>query len=73
MGDSHGQAFRQELTSCQHFLVDSKLVRDRHYILNFASKNVTSKIKAEKFQEISKSLHCAAEDNLALGFVLRNV
>ena len=31
MGDYDDQALRQELTACQHFLVDSEFVRGRQH------------------------------------------
>ena len=73
MGDYDDQALRQELTACQHFLVDSEFVRGRQHVFNFASTNVTPKFLREKIQQVFESLLCAAKVNLALGFVLRNV
>ena len=72
MGDYDDQALRQELTACEHILVDPDFVRGRQHVFNFAS-NVTPKFLREKIQQISESLHCADKVNLALGFVLRNV
>ena len=74
IADYHNQALRQELTSCQHFLVDSAFVRGRQYVLfNFAPTIVTPKFLQEKVQQIFESLHCAAKVNSALSFVLRKV
>ena len=73
MGDYDDQALCQELTACQHFLVDSEFVRGRQYVFNFASTNVTPKFLQEKIQQVFESVLCAAKVNLALGFVLRNV
>ena len=73
MGDYDDEALRQELTACQHFLVDFEFVRGRQHVFNFASTNVTPKILREKIQQVSESFHCAAKATLALGFVLRNV
>ena len=36
VGDVEDQRLRQELRSCQHFLVDSELERARHKVLNYA-------------------------------------
>ena len=69
MSDYDDQALRQELTACQHFLVDSEFVRGRQHV----TPNVTPKFLREKIQKVFESLHCAAKVNLALGFVLRNV
>ena len=73
MGDYDNQALRQELTACQHFLVDCEFVRGRQHVFKFASTNVTPKLLQEKNQQVFESLHCAAKVNLSLGFVLRNV
>ena len=73
MDDYDDQALRQELTACPHFLVDSKFVRGRQHVFNFASTNVTPKILREKIQQVFELLHCAPEVSLALVFVLRNV
>ena len=73
MGDCDNQAFRQELTSCQHLLVDSEFVRGRQYVFNFASTSVTPKFLQEKIQKVIERLNCAAKVNFAPGFVLRNV
>ena len=73
MGNYDDQALGQELTSCQHFLVDSKVLRGTQYNYKFASTNVIPKLPQEKIQQVLESLHCAAEVNLAQGFVLRKV
>ena len=73
MGDYEDQDLRQELTACQHFLVDSEIVRGRQHVFNFVSTNVTPKFLQEKIQQVFESLHCPAKVNLALGFVFRNV
>ena len=57
MGNYDDQALRQELTSCQHFLVDSEVVRGRQYVFNFASTNVIPKFLQEKIQQVFESLH----------------
>ena len=73
-GDYDDQVLRQELTACQHFLVDPEFVRTRQHVFNFASTNDTPKFLREKIQQVFESLHCEAKVNLALlDFVLRNV
>ena len=54
MGDYDDQALCQELTSCQHFLVDSEFVRGRQYVFSSASTNVTPKFLQEKFNKFRK-------------------
>ena len=73
MGDYDDQALRQQLTACQHVLVDSEFFGSRQHVCNFASTNVTPKFLREKIRQVFESLHWAAKVNLALGFVLRNV
>ena len=73
MGDYDDQFLRQELTACQHFLVDSGFVIGRQHVFNFASTNVAPKFLREKIQQVFENLLCAAKVSLALGFVLRNV
>ena len=73
MNDYDDQVLCQDLTTWQHFLVDSEFVRGRQHVFNFASRNVTPKFLQKKIQQFSESLHCAAKVNLALGFVLRKV
>ena len=41
VGDVEDQKLREELRSCQHFLVDSELERARHKVFNYAVETLT--------------------------------
>ena len=63
----------EELQACQHFLVDSKLEKGRHRVSNFAMSTFDNSLNNQKLDLVFKGLKCAAEVNLAFGFVLKNV
>ena len=69
--DDHN--LREELRSCQHFLVDSELERARHKVFNYALETLNETIVNEKFDQLSNNLKCAAKLNLAFGFILKNI
>ena len=71
VGDVEDHRFRDELRSCQHFLVDSELERARHKVFNYAVENLNEKIVIEKLDQFFNSLKCAAKVNLAVGFILK--
>ena len=43
VGDVEDHRLREELTSCQHFLVDSELERARHKVFNYAVETLTER------------------------------
>ena len=53
LGDYDDKALRQELTACQHFSVDSEIVRARQHVFNLASTNVTQSSCERKFNKFS--------------------
>ena len=73
VGDVEDHRLREELRSCQHFLVDSELERARHQVFNYAVETLNETIVNEKFDHFFNNLKCAAKVNLAFGFVLRNI
>ena len=73
IGDSHDQELPEELTACQHFLVDSEVIRGRQHVFNLASTNFTPNFLKENLQHFFEILQCPANVNLVLSFVLRNV
>ena len=73
VGDVADQRLREELRSCLHFLVDSELERARHKIFNYAVETLNETIVKEKFDAFFNNLKCAAQVNLAFGFILKNV
>ena len=64
---------KEELQACQNFLVDSKLEKGRHRVFNFAMSTFDNSLINQKLNLLFKGLKCAANVNLAFGFVLKNV
>ena len=73
VGDVEDHRLREELRSCQHFLVDSELERARHKVFNYAIENLNAKIADEKLDHFFNNLKCAAKVNLDFGFILKNI
>ena len=73
VGDVDDHKLREELRSCQHFLVDSELERARHKVFNYAVETLNETIVNEKFDHFFSNLKCAAKVNLAFGFTLKNI
>ena len=72
-GDVDDHTLREELRSCQHFLVDSELERARHKVFNYAVETLNETIVNEKLDHFFNNLKCAAKVNLAFGFILKNI
>ena len=68
-----GEKLKEELSACQHFLVDTEMENGRHKVFNFQMSKLDTKIINEKLEEVFNKLDSAAKINIALGFVLRNV
>ena len=73
VGDVEDHSLREELRSCQHFLVDSELERARHKVFNYAVESLNETIVNEKLDHFFNNLNCAAKVNLAFGFILKNI
>ena len=73
VGDVEDHALREELCSCQHFLVDSELESARHKVFNYASETLNGTFVNEKFDHFFNNLKYAAKANLAFGFFLKNI
>ena len=71
VGDIEDHRFREELRSCQHFLVGSDLERARLKVFNFAVETLNKTIVNEKLDHFFNNLKCAAKMNLAFGFILK--
>ena len=67
-----GKKLKEELGSCQHFLVDTEIENGRHKVFNFQMSKLCTKIINENLEEVFNKLDSAAKINLALGFVLQN-
>ena len=72
MGDVEDHSLREELPSCQHFLVDSELERARHKVFNYAVETLNETIVNEKLDHFFNNLICAAKVNLVFNFLLKN-
>ena len=64
---------REELRSCQRFLVDSELERAGHKVFNYAIENINAEIVDEELDHFFNNLKCAAKVDLVFGFILRNI
>ena len=72
MGDVEDHRLREELRSCQHFLVDAEIERARHKVFKYAVETLNKTIVNEKLDQFFNNLKCAANVNLAFGFILKN-
>ena len=68
-----GEKLKEELSACQHFLVDTEMENGRHKVFNFQMSKLDTKIINEKLEEVFNKLDSAAKINIAPGFVLRNI
>ena len=73
VGDVEDHMLREELRSCQQFLVDSELERARHKVFTYAIETLNDKIVNEKLDHFFNNLKCAAKVNLAFGFILKDI
>ena len=69
----NGEKLKEELSACQHFLVDTEMDNGRLKLFNFQMFKLDTKIINEKLGEVLNNLDSAAKINIALGFVLRNI
>ena len=60
VGDVEDHSLREELRSCQHFLMDSELERARHKVFNYAVETLNETIVNEKLNQFFNNLKCAA-------------
>ena len=72
VGDVEDQRLREELHACQHFSVDSQLERVRQKVFYYAAETLNETVVNEKLDHLFNNLKCAAEVNLAFGFILKN-
>ena len=71
--DVEDHSLREELRSCQHFLVNSELERARHKVFNYPVETLNETTVNEKLGHFFNNLKCAAKVNLAFGFILKNI
>ena len=65
-----GEKLKEELSACQHFLVDTEMENGRNKVFNFQMSKLDTKIISEKLEEVFNKLDSAAKINIALVFVL---
>ena len=73
MGDVEDHSLREELRSCQHFLVDSEHERPRNKAFNHAVDTVNETFVNKKPDQFFNNLKYAAIVNQAFGFILKNI
>ena len=71
--DAEDHILREELRSCQHFLVDPELETARHKVFNYAVETLNETIVNEKLHHFFSNMKCAAKVNLAFSFILKNI
>ena len=64
---------REELRSCQRFLVNSELERARHKVFNYAVKTPNETTVNEKLDLFFNNLKCSGKVNLVFGFIFKNI
>ena len=64
-----GEKFKEELSACQLFLVDTETENGRHKVINFQMSKLDTKIINDKLEEVFDKLDSASKLNIALGFV----
>ena len=73
VGDIEDHRLRKELSSCQHFLVDSELENARHKVFIYTVETLNETIVNEKLDQFFNNLKSAAKVNLAFAFFLKNI
>ena len=73
VGDVEDHSLREELCSCQHFLVDFEVERAIYKVFQYAVETLNETIVNEKLDHFFNNLKCAAKLNLAFGFFLKNI
>ena len=73
VGDVEDLRLREEMRSCQHFLVDSELQRAKHKVFNYAVKNLNETLVKEELDHFFNNWKCAAKVNLTFCFILENI
>ena len=73
VGDVDDHSLRGELKSCEHFLADTEMENGRHRVFNFAMSSFDMSLLNDKLDYVFKKLKCAAEVNVAIGFLLKKI
>ena len=72
VGGSDDESLMEELETCEHFLVDSDRVTGRRRVFIFAMNILDAYTLNQKLETVFQILKCAANLNLAFGFLLKN-
>ena len=64
---------REKMELCKRFVVDSQMENGRHRVFNFAMDVLDSHASRKKLDTLLVKLKCAANSNVAFGFLLKNV
>ena len=71
--DINDAELREELNSCNHFLVDSELEKRIYCVFDFATSSFDDSFLKENLDQVFNQLKRAAKVNLAFGFVLKTI
>ena len=71
--DVEDHRLREELRSCQQFLVDSELERTRHNVFNYAVGTLNETNVNVKLDHFFNNLKFATKATLAFRFILENI
>ena len=66
-------SLKQELRSCQHFLVDFEPRRAGHSLLHYAEENLDATLVDKRLDYFFRNLKCAAKVILAFEFILKKL
>ena len=67
------EKLKEELSACQHFVVDTEMQNEKYKVLNFQMSKLGTEIINEKLDENFNKLDSANNITIALGFVLRKI
>ena len=70
--DINDAELKEELSSCNHFLVDSEFKKGRNFVFSFAMSSVNNSFLNKNLDNLFNQREDAAKVNLAFGFVLKN-
>ena len=73
MGGVDDNSLKEELETCERFLVDSEIEKRRQRVYNFAMDSLDPKSLLAKLNVVFGSLKCADNLNVAFGFLVKNV
>ena len=64
---------KEELQSCQNFLIDFEIERARHKVFTYAVENLNETVVNGKFDQFFNNLKSAAKVNLVFGLIIKNM